>query len=163
MSFHNSVSAIINSVSSSSGGDRPTHSPSSTSYTFSVSSIMTSSSSVQTSAQPTVGSNAQNNSQVFGSIGVVIVVLLAVLIILVSVVGCAVLAWCLRTNVKKKRSTNRSLPVMQMPSAQYQMIANQSTDADPRDSSDEEFPGTSEQGAYDKEADEKEPLCELSV
>ncbi|XP_019854464.1 PREDICTED: scavenger receptor cysteine-rich type 1 protein M130-like isoform X2 [Amphimedon queenslandica] len=138
MSFHNSVSAIINSVSSSSGGD----SASSTSYTFSVSSMMTSSSSVQTSAQLTVGSNAQNNSQVFGSIGVVIVVLLAVLIILVSVIGCAVVAWCVRTNIKKERSTNRSLPVMQIPSSQYQMLVNQSTDADPKDSSDEEFPGT---------------------
>lgn len=69
----------------------------------------------------------------------------------------------MRTNVKKERSANRSLPVMQMPSSQYQMIVNQATDADPKDSSDEAFPGTSEQGTYDKETDEKEPLCELSV
>ena len=76
---------------------------------------------------------------------------------------CAILAWCVRINVKKERSANSSLSVTRMPSTQYQMIAKQATDADSKDSSDDELPGTSEQGAYDKETDDKEPLCELSV
>uniref|UniRef100_A0A1X7UG32 Uncharacterized protein n=1 Tax=Amphimedon queenslandica TaxID=400682 RepID=A0A1X7UG32_AMPQE len=45
-------------------------------------------------------------SSFLGPIGVVIVLLAVLIIVLVSVVGCAVLAWCVRTDLKKDRSTN---------------------------------------------------------